>query len=353
MGRNQKGYKHVKWEDRLRIEGMLKVKASVAEIAKATGFCRKTIYNEIERGTCVQQHDAEFVREYCADFAERKYQENLREKGPEIKLGHDYDFAKYLEKKIVEERFSPAAALAWIPAHGLKFDTSICHNTLYNWIYRGDVFLTLGKEHLLYKGKNHKQKSGGKPKRARQAKGETIENRPENVNSREEFGHWEMDSVMGCKGSKAALVVLTERMTRKGIVIRVGDHTAESVVNGLNRMERRMGKKFRDVFKSITVDNGCEFQDCEGMERSLRARLPRTKIYYCHPYSAYERGSNENMNRILRRFFPKGTNFDKVTASEVAAAEEWMNNYPRKILGWKSANTLFEEQLGAAGKKPA
>ena len=71
-----------------------------------------------------------------------------------------------------------------------------------------------------------------------------------------------------------------------------------------------MGAKFREVFHSITVDNGCEFQDCEGMERSKRARKPRTKIFYCHPYSAYERGSNENMNRIIRRFFPKGTNFD-------------------------------------------
>ena len=75
---------------------------------------------------------------------------------------------------------------------------------------------------------------------------------------------------------------------------------------GLDRIERRMGAGFRQVFRSITVDNGSEFQDCAGMERSKRARKPRTKSYYCHPYSAYERGSNEHMNRIIRRFFPKG-----------------------------------------------
>ena len=83
------------------------------------------------------------------------------------------------------------------------------------------------------------------------------------------------------------------------------------------------------------------------MQKSLRRRKPRTTIYYCHPYTASERGSNENMNRIIRRFFPKGTNFDEVTAAEVAQAETWMNDYPRAILGWRSAGALFEENLAA------
>ncbi len=108
-----------------------------------------------------------------------------------------------------------------------------------------------------------------------------------------------------------------------------------------------MGKDFQRIFQTITVDNGSEFQDCAGMEKSLRRRTPRTRIYYCHPYSASERGSNENMNRIVRRFFPKRTNFDSVTAAEVAEAEAWMNNYPGAILGWRSAGALFGEQLAA------
>ena len=123
----------------------------------------------------------------------------------------------------------------------------------------------------------------------------------------------------------------------------VPDHTMESVVRVLDRIERWMGAGFRKVFQSITVDNGTEFQDCAGMERSKRARKPRTKVYYCHPYSAYERGSNENMNRIIRRFFPKGTNFDKVTAAEVSEVAEWLANYPRRILGWKTPQMLFEQ----------
>ena len=197
---------------------------------------------------------------------------------------------------------------------------------------------------LLYKGERHKPKKDDN-NRARLPKGETIENRPKEVKDRETFGHWEMDSVIGKRGSKAALVVLTERLTRYGLVFKVPDHTMESVVRVLDRLERRMGKDFRQVFQSITVDNGSEFQDCAGMERSLRRRTPRTRIYYCHPYSASERGSNENMNRIVRRFFPKGTSFDEVTAAQVAQAENWMNSYPRAILGWRSAGALFEEHL--------
>jgi len=344
MAKHEKN-EHIKWEDRLKIEGALRTGSKPAEIAKMIGCCRATIYNEINRGKCVQQHDAEFVTEYCADVAERKYQENLRAKGPDIKLGTDFELAEFLEDKIINDHFSPGAALAYIKEHGLHFATEICENTLYNYIYRGDIFMNLTKEHLLYKGKHHKKKDTGNKNRAREAKGETIEDRPKEVKDRETFGHWEMDSVMGCKGSKAALVVLTERLTRYGLIFRVADHTMANVVKVLDRLERKLGSKFQEIFKTVTVDNGSEFQDCTGMQKSLRRRKNRTTVYYCHPYSASERGSNENMNRIVRRFFPKGTNFDEVTAAEVAKAETWMNDYPRAILGWRSAGVVFAENL--------
>lgn len=342
----RKKNQHLRWEDRLRLEGALRAGAKVEEIAKMLGCCRATVYNEIKRGQCVQQHDAEFVTEYCADVAERRYQENLRAKGPDLKLGRDFAFAEFVETKIIQDRFSPGAVLAFIREQGLHFDTEICENTLYNYIYRGDVFLNLTKEHLLYKGNRHTEKKGSTD-RARLPKGETIENRPKEVKARETFGHWEMDSIIGIKNSKAALLVLTERYTRYGLIFRVPDHTMASVVKVLDRLERKLGKDFSRIFQSITVDNGSEFQDCAGMERSLRRRTPRTTIYYCHPYCASERGSNENMNRIVRRFFPKGTNFDGVTQAEVAEAEAWMNNYPRAILGWRSAEAIFSEQLAA------
>ena len=96
-----------------------------------------------------------------------------------------------------------------------------------------------------------------------------------------------------------------------------------------------------------TVDNGCEFQDYDGMEKACRRKGKRTTVYYCHPHAPHERGSNENMNRIIRRFFPKGTNFDEVPISEIRRAEEWMNNYPREVLGWQTAATLLRSYMSA------
>ena len=241
---NYKGYKHIRWEQRLKIEGALRTGAKPAAIAQELGVCKKTIYNEIARGMCVQQtSEYEFVERYCADVAERKYQENLRAKGPDIKLGKDFAFVEYIEDQIINKKRSPGAALAQIQIDGKKFDTEICETTLYNWIYRGDIFLNLTEADLLYKGERRNEgRKAGDNNRARPAKGDTIEQRPEEINSRETFGNWEMDSVMGCKGSKAALVVLTERLTRYPVIVRVPDHTMESVVRALTAWSAAWGQ---------------------------------------------------------------------------------------------------------------
>lgn len=345
---NHKGATHFTWEQRLTLERMLKKGFSKPEIAAALGKCRSSIYYEINRGLCVQRTtDYEFVEVYSPEQAERKYREYLKEKGPELKIGHDHELIKRLEELIVEQHFSPGAAVAQIRKEEKKYSTDICENTVYNYIYRGDVFLVLSKEHLHDKGRRHYAEKS-KQQAARAPRGESIENRPKEIKTRGSFGHWEMDSIMGCKGSKKTLLVLTERRTRMGIVILLEDHTAASVVKAINGLEKRFGKLFYKLFKSITVDNGCEFQDFEGIELSHRRKGKRTIVFFCHPYSAYERGSNENMNRLIRRFFPKGTNFDAVASSQVAEAERWVNNYPRRLLEWKSAAELFGEEIQAA-----
>ena len=345
---NHKGATHFTWEQRLTLERMIKQGFSKPDMAKALGKCERSIYYEIGRGKCEQiTTDYEFVERYCPEVAERKYREFLAEKGPDLKIGHDHELVRKIEELIVKEKFSPGAALAFIRNGEVEYATEICETTLYNYIYRGDVFLTLDEKHLHEKGRRHYAEKS-KKKAARAPRGESIEKRPKEIGKREKFGHWEMDSVMGCKGSKRALLVLTERRTRMGIIILVEDHTAASVVKAINRLERKFGKLFYTLFKSITVDNGCEFQDFEGIEIAHRRKGKRTIVFFCHPYSAYERGSNENMNRLIRRFFPKGTNFDEVTKEQVAEAERWINNYPRKLLGWRSANDLFREETQAA-----
>ena len=141
----------------------------------------------------------------------------------------------------------------------------------------------------------------------------------------------------------ARLLVLSERVTRREIIIRIKDGRAETVVAALDRLERLYGAAFYRIFKTITVDNGSEFADADGIERSARRKdAKRTTVYYCHAYSSCERGTNENINRMIRRQFPKGTDFDKVTAAEVKRVETWLNDYPREILGFMSSAEAFE-----------
>ena len=183
-------------------------------------------------------------------------------------------------------------------------------------------------------------------KAKRAAAGTSIEHRPVDIDTREEFGHWEMDSVMGQQGkSKNALVVLTERKTRYEKIFKVKDHTAASVVKCINSLERKWGRLFSDIFKTITVDNGTEFADCEGIEKKDKKGKKRTEVYYCHPYCSSERGSNENQNRMIRRHIPKGTNFDRKTKKDIQKVEDWLNNYPRPMFGGRSSQELYEEEM--------
>lgn len=126
-----------------------------------------------------------------------------------------------------------------------------------------------------------------------------------------------------------------------------GKEYAEIDLAGLDKLGAR---RFRAIFKSITFDNGTEFAAAEGLERScVNKRLPRTKVYFCHPYSSWERGTNENTNGMIRRRFPKGTNFAAVTNAQIVQAENWINSYPRKILGYKSSEIVFRECLRELG----
>ena len=214
----------------------------------------------------------------------------------------------------------------------------------YSYIKKG-IFLNITMEDLPEKKKQHKKKKVKVQKRVQA--GDSISQRPEHIDFREEFGHWEMDTVVGPQGkSKKVMLVLTERKTRKEIVYLMPDRKAQTVVKTLNMIERKCGERlFRDVFKTITVDNGVEFSDAEGLEKSRRNKKKRTKVYYCHPYSSCERGSNENANRLIRRHIPKGVNFDKKSKTEIKEIETWINNYPRKIFEYDTAENQFINEM--------
>lgn len=343
---NGKGrrFSHLSWNNRLRIGRMLKEGYKAQEIADALHVHNSTIYREIRRGLTVQRTSELIDREvYCPDTAQRKYNESKSLHGPELKIGSDHELAAYIEEKIVNDHYSPAAVLAKINEEGKIFSVTISEWTLYRYIDKG-VFLRVTNKDLPMRGAH--KKNYRKVHAARAAAGESIENRPEEIGERKTFGHWEMDCVVSARGSLKRLLVLTERLTRREIIMLMRDGSTASVVRALDKLERKCGaQKFRKVFQTITVDNGSEFSDCESMERSRHGKGKRTQVYYCHPYTACERGSNENANRMIRRRLPKGTNFEKLTEAKVREIEEWMNGYPREILGWRSAGSLFEENV--------
>jgi IS30 family transposase len=214
---------------------------------------------------------------------------------------------------------------------------------LYSYIDKG-VFLRITNKDLPFQGDRRKHKTR-RVRAARAAKGDSIEKRPEPVNDRAEFGPWEMDTVESCRPGRSCLLVLTERMTRQEITRKLPDQTAASVVKAIDHLEYKFGDLFPLIFKSITIDNGSEFADCAGMETSKLFEGQRTKLYYCHPYSSFERGSNEKQNQMLRRHFPKGTNFDQVEDEEVERATNWLNSYPRKLFDWGNSQNLFNSAL--------
>jgi IS30 family transposase len=149
-----------------------------------------------------------------------------------------------------------------------------------------------------------------------------------------------MDCVVG-KG-KACLLVMTERKSRKELIFKLKSRRQECVKAVLDRLERKYKGRFKDEFKSITMDNGSEFLNSEDLEAScLNLKKKRTLCYYAHPYSSWERGSNEVANKLIRRFVPKGTNIGKLTKADIQRIQHWMNNYPRRIFGYKSANELY------------
>ncbi len=342
MGRR---FKQLTRSDRLKIEALDKAGHKVKEIAEQIGVHQSTIYRELQRGRYVHTNpDLTEEERYSPDIAEERYQQNLRDKGPDLKIGRDHRLAEYIENKIANEDYSPGAVLGEIKAKGMEFDTEISKPTLYSYIDKG-IFLTITNKDLPVKG-IRKKKTKRVRTQARAAAGESIEKRPEHIADREEFGHWEMDTVIGKKGeSKHSLLVLTERKTRDEIVVLLYEHTMQAVVRALDCIEKKWGNLFSEVFKTITVDNGTEFSDCKGIESSILTEGKRTKVYYCHPYSSYERGSNENQNRLVRRKIPKGTNFDDKTIEEIQEVEDWINNYPREIFGWRTAAEMFQEEL--------
>jgi len=320
-------------DERYQLEAYLRAGKTVAWIAREMGFCERTIYYEKKRGAFTRASERNYYRkkiEYSADKAQQIHDYNQTAKGRPLKIGNDHAYADFLERKILTDHFSPAAALAAARRDGHQ--TSISVTTLYNYIDKG-VFLHLTNKALWIKCQ---KKRNYKPiRRVSHPLLPSINFRPEEIAHRNEYGHWEMDVIVGKEKTHAVLLTLTERKSRQEMIFKLPNRKAATIRGVFDDLENRIGMRaFRTKFKSITTDNGSEFLEYDKLIQSIYGG-ERFKVYYCHSYSAWEKGSNENHNRMIRRFFPKGTDFTRITKKEVAAVQDWMNSYPRKILNWE------------------
>lgn len=338
--KSKKG-QHLRCEERQKIEILLKAGHKPEEIGRLLGGrSKRTIQREIALGKVkLLNSDLTYRIEYSADAAQKKRDYNNTAKGPRLKLGANIELIRFIEEMIIKHKFSPSAALAEARKKG--YDVNFCEKTLYNYIDEG-IFMNLTNDDLPVK-KLGKKRMYRHVRAANNQKGKSIEERPAEAESKEVFGHWELDTVVGKQGTKSALLVMTERSRGIELVRKIESKSQECVVAELDKLERNLGSKnFREIFKTITCDNGCENLNFEEMERSVLTNIPRTHVYYAHPYSAWERGANECANKLIRRFIPKGSDISKFPKKFISYVQKWMNSYPRKKLDWLSP---FEASL--------
>jgi IS30 family transposase len=340
-------YKHITEKERYMIEAYIRDKKKPKEIAALTGKNVRTIQREIKRGKVAQMDSELRVREkYKADYAQNAYTAAASKKGPPRKLDSCPELKGHIESQILEKGYSPDVAVGRMAVAGVSFGVTVCTKTVYNAIDAG-VFEKLTNGDLPEKGKRKKREYRKvRGVALNNTKGTGIEQRPPEANDRSEYGHWEMDLVLSGRGAKAALLTMTERKSREEVIIKIWDKSQKSVKKALDGLEREIGfREFRDKFKTVTVDNGSEFLDFAALEKSVGPGrpVPRTKMYYAHPYSSWERGTNENHNKMIRRRIPKGSNMGRYSKARVKEVQDWMNDYPRKILGYKTPNEVAAE----------
>jgi len=345
----KRGSKHLTIAERQAIERMLKEGANKREIARALRRDLSTIKREVKRGTVPQRKKKQYIssrrddpgytetKVYFADTGQASYAKSRLRCGAKNKMIACSEMVEYVESKVLgKEKWSPDAAIGQIKLKGMFWGKQFATKTFYNWI--DDGLVGVKPMDLLLKVRRRRKSPRKERKRVL---GKSIDERPDTVGLREEFGHWEGDGIIG-KNRKGQLISLVERKLRTGLLFNVGDRDSNRIVNVLNRLETQYAEHFKTIFKTITFDNGSEFASSAEMERN-----GRTKVYYAHPYSAWERPSNENWNGIVRRFIPKGRNFDDLTEADVTRIAHYINTMPRKILGYKTPLELWNEQISA------
>ena len=326
----KQSYHHLSEAERGKIEAYLLDGLKQSEIARRLGRNRSTISREIKRGTAKQVKQVNgkkvYYEQYFADTAQNRYSE--ARKG-----------IYYLKLEKVSEGFLTAFTEAmkakprvhsvdtFVHAYKLEHpeEVVLSTKTLYTYLHQGILEV---KPIDLPKAVRIRKKSKARPS-TKKILGTSIEERPDTINDRSTFGHWEIDSVLGLKtAGEPSIMTLVERQTRFALTIKLPEKKAEYVNQAV------LDYMAHYPIKSITADNGSEF--------SLLSELEGIDVYFAHAYSSHERGTNENFNGLLREFIPKGKSLKELTQDDLDLFTQAINNRLRRIHNYQSAIKLFE-----------
>lgn len=340
-------YHTITHDDRVRIKEMLDLKLTRKEIAQRIGCSERALYYEIKKGSYQHLSRHHYVKKYDAYRGDTAVTENKSKRGRKknlLKGDNLVRFVEYLTYCIKERNWSPAAALRHAKREGIDLGVTCCTSTLYKYIY-DNLIPGIRKENLLLQGKQKKRKKEDQRPKHTLHPDHSIDDRPKKIDTREEFGHWETDCVLSCHGDPTTLLVMTERKTRAELVFKIWSKSQSEVNRVFDYLEGLVGPvRFPNLFKTVTVDNGSEFGDPDIFEKSIKYKRNRTTVYYCHAYSSWERGSNENANKLVRRKAKKGSSLRKLTNSDTKQIQTFINTLPRKILDWACSWELFEAE---------
>lgn len=344
-------YHHLTKADRNQIQALVNQKDKNGKrlftnsyIAKYLNVHRSTISRELNKRKSYRfmvRSGRTIEKPYNAVDAQNNYLFKRGLSKGQYKLRKYSAMAKFIEDKIKIDKWAPDVIVGYMKTHNYFEKEGFCKittPTVYNAIRYEIINIKLSDtRRMKYKTEyEYKEKSSVSINKIPYS----IENRPEEINKRLIFGHFELDTVIGTKkGKHQCLMTLTERKTRFEMIFKLNFKTSEEVVNKFNQIKEFMKINYNKIFKSITTDNGSEFWGFLDIINNTN-----TKIYFCHPYCSGEKGTNEKSNSMIRYFIPKKTLIENYSYNDINKITEWMNNYPRKILNYKTPlEAILEE----------
>lgn len=334
-------HKKITAQERDTIARLLASGCNKSEIARELGRPRETVVREIARnGSWVKDVSGKRIFVYSAISAQTKWEERQQISAHNKVPLKNKDLYEYVTTRL-RWSWSPKQIEGRLKNVEHKGDShwAISHETIYDWIYRqppsesGQYWY----EYLRRKQKKRKKQSGRSVHRSHIPDRISIHKRSEAANNRTEFGHWEGDSVEGVRLTKAAVHTEVERMSRVLRAVKVEAITSEAA---LIAQQQIFSKEPSEAVKSTTIDNGRETHH----HATLRTQFDMM-TYHADPYSSWQRGSNENGNLWFRYYFPKRTDFTQVDEADILMAVEEINNRPREIHNYLTANEIYYKLL--------